>query len=528
MLSNETSEKVLKVLIYQASCSLTPHICYLILKKNCSRKFQIRFHFLETNKYKFESAQKHYVTVKNFGSKELENIILTCHPKVAFKDVDYAIILPSMLFNGELEHSKGSDGNLFINIGHALEEYAAKWINVIIFGPKSVNLLCSICSHFCPSINPSQITGVSYHHELRAKRILGDEIKGNPKRIQNVFVWGTDQVDIINACYEDAPNPETHVEENINAVQTIEFNDFKNYGHQSNLFSEESQQDSKSRHFSKNYKPKSPTSAGMVENLTIESDHYIDLELGQWKETCGIIQGFHCQDIVPVENPFECYTYDLWDIKSPDVTYKTKYFDKSETRDSQMKKNKTGESGMKPNLSKTEICPEPMKECNKLSKLIQDDAWIKSELIDRVKNLGSITDTKDLSTIAHSVLRHFQHLLYGSTHPISMIVNCDRSYNVSRGIYFSFPVRVIDGKVVIVRDMCMDSMTQRYIDTKSSVLKVFVDKLPFQLSKLENKNMLKEKLKSLIVETEHDEESSMAEMEHSIHSYASGPISKIN
>lgn len=45
-----------------------------------------------------------------------------------------------------------------------------------------------------------------------------------------------------------------------------------------------------------------------------------------WKRKCGFRPGFHCTDIVPVANTFDCYTYGLWDIKCQEVKYKTKYF----------------------------------------------------------------------------------------------------------------------------------------------------------------------------------------------------------
>lgn len=82
-----------------------------------------------------------------------------------------------------------------------------------------------MCSYVCPSIDPSQITGVSCHQEFRARQVLAEKIKGVPSRIRHSFVWGTDHVDVKNACYQDVYDEETDVEGNSNAVRVIEVDD---------------------------------------------------------------------------------------------------------------------------------------------------------------------------------------------------------------------------------------------------------------------------------------------------------------
>lgn len=103
-------EKILQVLIYEASCKLTPFLCYYILKENHSNPFRIRFHFLETNEHQFEIAMQHCATVQNCGSRVLKDILVTKNPKIAFENIDYAIILPSVLFDQEVDCPKIYDG----------------------------------------------------------------------------------------------------------------------------------------------------------------------------------------------------------------------------------------------------------------------------------------------------------------------------------------------------------------------------------------------------------------------------------
>lgn len=79
-----------------------------------------------------------------------------------------------------------------------------------------------MCSIFCPSISQSQITGVSCHHEFRARNILGQKTNLSPTRIRHVYVWGTDHVDVHNACYEEVHDPTADTSGNSCAVQVIE------------------------------------------------------------------------------------------------------------------------------------------------------------------------------------------------------------------------------------------------------------------------------------------------------------------
>lgn len=50
-----------------------------------------------------------------------------------------------------------------------------------------------------------------------------------------------------------------------------------------------------------------------------------DFTEDSWNQECDSIPGFHCTDIIPVENIYDCYSYDLWDIECPEVKYKSKY-----------------------------------------------------------------------------------------------------------------------------------------------------------------------------------------------------------
>lgn len=98
------------VLIYEASSALTPVLCNFILRESESKKYTIRFHFLETTKEKYAVAESHGEIVRNSRSRLLIRVLVTRNPKVAFRNIDYAIVMPSKLFDPGVEPPEIYDG----------------------------------------------------------------------------------------------------------------------------------------------------------------------------------------------------------------------------------------------------------------------------------------------------------------------------------------------------------------------------------------------------------------------------------
>lgn len=119
----------------------------------------------------------------------------------------------------------GISGKLYIYIGRALEEYTPKSVQVILFAQKSINVISMAVSYFCPSIDPRRITGVSCHHELRAKQILAEKIGYPSTRIKKVYVWGTDHVDVKDSCLESDFDPTSDVEGSPCDIRIVELNE---------------------------------------------------------------------------------------------------------------------------------------------------------------------------------------------------------------------------------------------------------------------------------------------------------------
>lgn len=98
---------------------------------------------------------------------------------------------------------------------------------------------------------------------------------------------------------------------------------------------------------------------------------------------CGFESGFCCTDVALVENKFECYAYDLWDIECAEVKYKTKYcaFNQYTKRDN-VREMKRGCGDNR--VNSTKCSPTEGKRKN-LVDVIQDDAWIKEDLVNEVR-----------------------------------------------------------------------------------------------------------------------------------------------
>lgn len=67
----------------------------------------------------------------------------------------------------------------------------------------------------------------------------------------------------------------------------------------------------------------------------------------------------------------------------------------------------------------------------------------------------------DIVTISYAISRHFHAVVHGSVEPLSMVVKSDGSYGVHEELFFSLPVRVVNGEMRVVPDIGMDSITRR-------------------------------------------------------------------
>ncbi|RTL00624.1 MAG: malate dehydrogenase [Proteobacteria bacterium] len=146
----------------------------------------------------------------------LHGIETSSDPLVAFKDIDYALLV------GSRPRSKGMErkdllevnGKIFIEQGRALNSVAKKSVKVLVVGnPANTNAL--ILANNAPDIPRKNITSMMRLDHNRAMNYLANKVGSHSTRVKDVIAWGnhssTQYPDITN-CTVDGRNALTLVE----------------------------------------------------------------------------------------------------------------------------------------------------------------------------------------------------------------------------------------------------------------------------------------------------------------------------
>lgn len=121
----------------------------------------------------------------------LQKVILTDDPLVAFKDIDYALLVgarprgPGMKRKDLLESNAG----IFSEQGKALNEVAHRNVKVLITGnPANTNAL--ITQRNAPDLSPKCFSAMSMLDHNRAIFQLAKKCGVRSKDVKNIIVWG--------------------------------------------------------------------------------------------------------------------------------------------------------------------------------------------------------------------------------------------------------------------------------------------------------------------------------------------------
>ncbi|TXL14167.1 malate dehydrogenase [Methylococcaceae bacterium HT4] len=121
----------------------------------------------------------------------LQKVILTGDPLVAFKDIDYALLVgarprgPGMKRKDLLESNAG----IFSEQGKALNEVAHRNVKVLITGnPANTNAL--ITQRNAPDLSPKCFSAMSMLDHNRAIFQLAKKCGVRSKDVKNIIVWG--------------------------------------------------------------------------------------------------------------------------------------------------------------------------------------------------------------------------------------------------------------------------------------------------------------------------------------------------
>src|SRR4051812_3321303 len=121
----------------------------------------------------------------------LDSMIPASDPNVAFKDVDYAILVgarprgPGMERKDLLE----ANGKIFAPQGKALSEVASRDVKVLVVG-NPANTNCLIAMKNAPTLKPSNFTAMMRLDHNRARSQIAQKIGKPVDDVHKVTVWG--------------------------------------------------------------------------------------------------------------------------------------------------------------------------------------------------------------------------------------------------------------------------------------------------------------------------------------------------
>ena len=121
----------------------------------------------------------------------VQGIIASDNPEVAFKDVDYALLVGSKPRGPGMERGDllKDNGAIFSVQGKALNDHASRDVKVLVVGnPANTNALIARAN--APDLNDSQFTAMMRLDHNRAKSQLAEKLEIHHDDIKKMIVWG--------------------------------------------------------------------------------------------------------------------------------------------------------------------------------------------------------------------------------------------------------------------------------------------------------------------------------------------------
>ena len=121
----------------------------------------------------------------------LTNIVATSDPNVAFKDIDWGLLVGSVPRKAGMERNDllRVNGGIFVGQGKALNENAGKDVRVLVVG-NPCNTNCLIAMHSAPKIPRERWFAMTALDENRAKIQLAQKAGVAVSDVTNLTIWG--------------------------------------------------------------------------------------------------------------------------------------------------------------------------------------------------------------------------------------------------------------------------------------------------------------------------------------------------
>ena len=121
----------------------------------------------------------------------LKGVVITDDPKVAFKDIDYALLVGARPRSAGMERSDllTANANIFSVQGEALNAVAKPTVKILVVGnPANTNAL--ITQHYAPNIPAKNIHAMVRLDHNRALGLLAKQLNLPVSEVRNVSIWG--------------------------------------------------------------------------------------------------------------------------------------------------------------------------------------------------------------------------------------------------------------------------------------------------------------------------------------------------
>ena len=121
----------------------------------------------------------------------LTKIITTSDPNIAFKDIDWALLVGSVPRKAGMERKDllRINGGIFVGQGKALNENAGENVRVLVVG-NPCNTNCLIAMNNAPNISRKNWFAMTALDENRAKSQLAQKGRAKVKDVSNLTIWG--------------------------------------------------------------------------------------------------------------------------------------------------------------------------------------------------------------------------------------------------------------------------------------------------------------------------------------------------
>ena len=121
----------------------------------------------------------------------LADVVTSDDPNVAFKDVDYALLVGSMPRKDGMERKDllSANGGIFGPQGKALNDHASRDVKVLVVGnPANTNAL--IAKENAPDLDPSCFTAMVRLDHNRALSQLAEKTGAHSTDVKKMIIWG--------------------------------------------------------------------------------------------------------------------------------------------------------------------------------------------------------------------------------------------------------------------------------------------------------------------------------------------------